>query len=46
VIANSYLRLNPQEWVRAVEKRRAAPVGSARATHASGTWPSRGLVRQ
>jgi len=24
VIANGYLRLDPQEWVRAVEKRRAA----------------------
>jgi hypothetical protein len=26
VIANGYLRLDPQEWVRAVEKRRAALV--------------------
>jgi hypothetical protein len=24
VIANGYLRLDPQEWIRAVEKRRAA----------------------
>jgi hypothetical protein len=24
VIANGYLRLDPQEWVRAAEKRRAA----------------------
>jgi hypothetical protein len=24
VIANAYLRLDPQEWIRAVEKRRAA----------------------
>jgi hypothetical protein len=24
VITNGYLRLDPQEWVRAVEKRRAA----------------------
>jgi hypothetical protein len=24
VIANCYLRLDPQEWIRAVEKRRAA----------------------
>jgi hypothetical protein len=24
MIANGYLRLDPQEWVRAVEKRRAA----------------------
>jgi hypothetical protein len=25
VIANGYLRLDPQKWIRAVEKRRAAP---------------------
>jgi hypothetical protein len=24
VIANGYLRLDPQEWIRAIEKRRAA----------------------
>jgi hypothetical protein len=24
VIANGYLRLDPQEWIRAVEKRQAA----------------------
>jgi hypothetical protein len=27
VIANGYLRLDPQEWIRAVEKRRAAVGG-------------------
>jgi hypothetical protein len=27
VIANGYLRLDPQEWIRAVEKRRAARRG-------------------
>jgi hypothetical protein len=26
VIANGYLRLDPQEWIRAVEKRRAAEI--------------------
>jgi hypothetical protein len=34
VIANGYLRLDPQEWVRAVEKRQAA-LGGFRSISAS-----------